>query len=71
MLLFSHALKGDICYVSQIWLIDTVGAEAAQGCDPVTITDHTVDGDTVTVPEAVLQANEKRFSNWKEEVTLP
>ena len=48
-----------------IFPLDTVGAEAAQGCNPVTITDYTVDGDTVTVPEAVLQANVKRFANWK------
>ena len=49
----------------QIFPLDTVGTEGAQGCNPVTITDYTVDGDTVTVPEAVLQANVKRFSNWK------
>ncbi|MBR3236902.1 MAG: DUF2318 domain-containing protein [Oscillospiraceae bacterium] len=51
--------------------LDTVGVEAAQGCNPVTITDYTVDGDTVTVPESLLKANVKRFANWKEEVTLP
>jgi len=51
--------------------LDTVGVEAAQGCNPVTITDYTVDGDTVTVPESLLKANIKRFANWKEEVTLP
>ena len=48
-----------------IFPLDTVGAEAAQGLNPVTITDYTVDGDTVTVPQAVLQANAERFSNWK------
>lgn len=48
-----------------IFSLDTVGIEAAQGCNPVTITDYTVEGDSVTVPEAVLQANVERFSNWK------
>ena len=42
-----------------------MGVEAAQGCNPVTITDYTVDDDTVTVPEAVLKANVERFVNWK------
>jgi len=54
-----------------IFPLDTVGVEAAQGCNPVTITDYTVDGDTVTVPEALLKANVERFANWKEEVALP
>ena len=45
--------------------LDTVGVEAAQGCNPVTITDYTVDGDTVTVSDAVLKANVERFANWK------
>ena len=44
---------------------DTVGVDAAQGCNPVTITDYTVDDDTGTVPEAVLKANVERFVNWK------
>lgn len=48
-----------------IFPLDTVGIEAAQGCNPVTITDYTVDGDTVTVTEAVLKANVERFANWK------
>ena len=48
-----------------IFPLDTVGAEAAQGCNPVAITDSAVDGDTVTVPEAVLKANVERFANWK------
>ena len=48
-----------------IFQLDTVGAEAAQGCNPVTITDYTVDGDTVTVSDAVLKANVERFANWK------
>lgn len=45
--------------------LDSVGTEKAMGCNPVTITDFTVEGDTVTVPEAVLKANVERFSNWK------
>ena len=48
-----------------IFSLDTVGIEAAQGCNPVTITDYTVDGDTVTVSDAVLKANVERFANWK------
>ena len=48
-----------------IFPLDTVGVEAAQGCNPVTITDYTVDGETVTVTEAVLKANVERFANWK------
>jgi hypothetical protein len=48
-----------------IFPLDTVGAEAAQGCNPVTITDYTVDRDTVTVSKAVLKANAERFANWK------
>ena len=45
--------------------LDTVGTEKAQGCNPVTIADFTVEGDTVTVPEALLKANAERFANWK------
>ena len=45
--------------------LDTVGTEKATGCNPVTITDFTVEGDTVTVPEALLKANVARFANWK------
>ena len=48
-----------------IFSLDTVGIEAAQGCNPVTITDYTVDRDTVTVSDAVLKANVERFANWK------
>ena len=48
-----------------IFFLDTVGVEAAQGCNPVTITDYTADGDTVTVSDAVLKANVERFANWK------
>ena len=49
----------------QIFPLDVVGTEAAQGCNPVTIKDFTVDGDTVTVSGAVLKANVERFANWK------
>ena len=45
--------------------LDTVGTEKATGCNPVTITDFTVEGDKVTGPEALLKANVKRFANWK------
>ena len=45
--------------------LDTVGTEKAQGCNPVTITDFTVEGDTVTVPAALLAQNAARFANWK------
>ncbi|MGX8706386.1 MAG: Fe-S-containing protein [bacterium] len=45
--------------------LDTVGTEKAAGCNPVTITDFTVEGDTVTVSEALLKANVERFANWK------
>ena len=45
--------------------LDSVGTEKAMGCNPVTITDFTVEGDAVTVPEAVLKANVQRFANWK------
>ena len=45
--------------------LDTVGTTKAAGCNPVTITEFTVDGDTVTVPQAVLVDNAQRFTNWK------
>lgn len=45
--------------------LDSVGTEKAMGCNPVTITDYILEGDAVTVPEAVLKANAVRFSNWK------
>ena len=31
----------------------------------MTITDFTVEDDTVTVPETLLKANVERFANWK------
>ena len=45
--------------------LDTVGTTNAAGCNPVTITEFTVDGDTVTVPQSVLADNVQRFTNWK------
>ena len=45
--------------------LDTVGTTKAAGCNPVTITEFTVDGDTVTVPQSVLADNVQRFTNWK------
>ena len=45
--------------------LDTVGTTRASGCNPVTITEFTVDGDTVTVPQSVLADNVHRFTNWK------
>ena len=49
----------------QVFPLDTVGTTGAAGCNPVTITDFSVDGDTVTVPENVLADNVFRFTNWK------
>ena len=45
--------------------LETVGTTKAAGCNPVTITDFTVEDDTVTVPQSVLADNAKRFTNWK------
>ena len=45
--------------------LDSVGTTKAAGCNPVTITEFTVDGDTVTVPQSVLADNVQRFANWK------
>ena len=49
----------------QTFPLDSVGTTDALGCSPVTITDFTVDGDTVSIPETLLQANTERFANWK------
>ena len=48
-----------------IFPLDSVGTEKAMGCNPVSITEFTVEADAVTVPEAVLKANAARFANWK------
>ena len=45
--------------------LDAVGTAKAAGCNPVTITEFTVLGDTVTVPQSVLADNAYRFTNWK------
>ena len=45
--------------------LDTVGTTRATGCNPVTITEFTVVGDSVTVPQSVLADNVQRFTNWK------
>lgn len=45
--------------------LDSVGTARAAGCNPVTITEFTVDGDTVTVPQSVLAENAQKFVNWK------
>lgn len=45
--------------------LDTVGTTRATGCNPVTITEFTVVGDSVTVPHSVLADNVQRFTNWK------
>ena len=45
--------------------LNTVGTTKAAGCNPVTITEFTVEGDTFTVPQSVLADNAQRFTNWK------
>ena len=45
--------------------LDAVGVEKATGCNPVTFSDFTVEGDVVTVPAALLAENAARFANWK------
>lgn len=45
--------------------LNTVGTTRAAGCNPVTITEFTVDGDTLIVPQSVLADNVQRFANWK------
>ena len=49
----------------QTFPLRSVGAENAQGCNPVTITEFTVEDDIVTIPESLLKANRERFTNWK------
>ena len=48
-----------------VFPLDSVGTTRAAGCNPVTVTEFSVDGDTVTVPQSVLAENAKRFANWK------
>ena len=44
---------------------EIVGTKDAVGCCPITVSDFSVDGDTVTVPASVLSENAFRFKNWK------
>ena len=48
-----------------IFPLDSAGTTRTAGCNPVTITEFTVKGDTVNVPQSVLADNVKRFANWK------
>ena len=50
----------------QTFKTDIVGTAEAAGCCPVTISDFTVDGNTVIVPAKVLSDNAYRFENWKQ-----
>ena len=43
----------------------TVGTPRASGCNPVTISEFTVEGDAVTVPGSVLVNAKDLFENWK------
>ena len=43
----------------------TVGTPKAAGCNPVTVSDFTVEGDTVSVPGSVLASAKDLFKNWK------
>ena len=45
--------------------LETVGITRKAGCNPLTITEFTLENDIVTVPESVLSANAVRFLNWK------
>ena len=49
----------------QIFGLETVGTPAASGCNPITITEFTVDGSTVTVSESFLKEHVELFENWK------
>ena len=49
----------------QTFPLETVGTAGSVGCSPVPITEFTVEGSVVTVPEAVLKENTGRFENWK------
>jgi uncharacterized membrane protein len=49
----------------QVFGLETVGTPAASGCNPITITDFTVNGSTVTVSESFLKEQVELFKNWK------
>lgn len=44
---------------------ETVGTAKAAGCNPVTISDFTVNGDSIVVSEKTLAAAVPLFKNWK------
>lgn len=45
--------------------LDVVGTDKANGCNPVTISNFTIDGDTAIISGNVLSENAPRFVNWK------
>ncbi len=45
--------------------LSTVGTRAANGCNPVTVTEFTVENGVVTVPGALLERESGRFETWK------
>lgn len=45
--------------------LSTVGTTAANGCNPVTVTEFTAEDGVVTVPGSVLQRESVRFETWK------
>ena len=49
----------------QVFGLETEGTAAASGCNPITVTDFKIDGDTVTVPESFLKEHRQIFENWK------
>lgn len=49
----------------QTFHTETIGTAKAAGCNPVTISEFTVDGDSVTVPGSVLSSAKELFNNWK------
>ena len=49
----------------QTFGLEVVGTKDAVGCCPITISEFTMDGNTVTVPASVLSENAFRFKNWK------
>ncbi|MBQ8081010.1 MAG: DUF2318 domain-containing protein [Clostridia bacterium] len=49
----------------QTFNIEVVGTPRATGCNPVTITDFTVENGAVIVPAETLDAGASLFENWK------
>ena len=64
---FEYLDNGELqCHnCGQVFGLDTVGTPAASGCNPITITDFSIDGSTVTVSESFLKEHVKLFENWK------